>query len=151
MKMIMTAAPHPDDVSEIRNKLRAYNAQHVDLELIKEIALFIKNDEGNRVAGLLAITWGNWMHIHSLWVDETLRRTGYGSRMLQAAEQEALIRGCQRVCVDTFSFQAREFYEKQGYRLQMTLEQIPLHHRQHYLVKYLEPSVSAFSTINNKD
>ncbi|AMG56682.1 GNAT family N-acetyltransferase [Pantoea vagans] len=148
MNMTMTDTPHPDDVSQIRQKLMAFNAQHVDIGQIKEIAVFLNDAEGNKIAGLLAVTWGNWMHIHFLWVDEAQRRTGHGARLLQAAEQEAIVRGCQRVCVDTFSFQAREFYEKQGYRLQMTLEQMPQHHRQHYLVKQLESASCALSRSN---
>lgn len=138
MNMIVTATPHPDDAHHIRQKLRAFNAQHVDVEEIKELAVFIDDDDGNKIAGLLATTWGNWMHIQFLWVEERLRGSGHGARLLQAAELEAMVRGCRRVCVDTFSFQARVFYEKQGYRLQMTLEQIPHHHRQHYLIKRLD-------------
>jgi GNAT superfamily N-acetyltransferase len=88
------------------------------------------------------------MHIHFLWVDESLRRTGHGGRLLQATEQEAIVRGCQHVFVDTFSFMARKFYEKERYQLQMTLEQMPQHHRQHYLIKQLESVSYAFSSIN---
>ncbi|WP_205954553.1 GNAT family N-acetyltransferase [Pantoea stewartii] len=141
MKMIITATPHPDDVAEIHKKLMAFNSRYVDPDEKKDIALFINDDEGNKVAGLVAITWGNWMHIHFMWVDESRRKTGLGARMLHAAEQEALARGCKGVFVDTFSFQAREFYEKQGYLLQMTIEQIPHHHRQHFLIKQLECAV----------
>ncbi|CAX56876.1 GNAT family N-acetyltransferase [Erwinia pyrifoliae] len=138
MSMRVTATPHPEDVNHIRQKLMAFNAQHVDVEEIKELAVFLDGDDGNKIAGLLATTWGNWMHIQLLWVEERLRGSGHGARLLQAAELEAIVRGCRRVCVDTFSFQAREFYEKQGYRLQMTLEQMPHHHRQHYLIKRLD-------------
>ncbi|MCX8957593.1 GNAT family N-acetyltransferase [Erwinia psidii] len=145
MNMIMTATPNPDDVNHIRQKMMAFNAQHVDVGEIKDMAVFIDDNDGNKIAGLLGVTWGNWMHIHFLWVDEALRGNGHGARLLQAAEQEAIVRGCQRVCVDTFSFQARDFYEKQGYRLQMTLEQMPQHHRQHYLVKQLAPATHLFS------
>ncbi|WP_168429675.1 GNAT family N-acetyltransferase [Erwinia amylovora] len=137
MNMLVTATPHHDDVNHIRQKLMAFNAQYVDFNQVRDLAVFIDDDSGNKIAGLLATTWGNWMHIHFLWVEEALRGSGHGARLLQAAELEATVRGCQRACVDTFSFQAREFYEKQGYRLQMTLEQMPVHHRQHYLIKQL--------------
>ncbi|CAO95557.1 GNAT family N-acetyltransferase [Erwinia tasmaniensis] len=139
MNMKVTATPHPEDVDCIRQKLMAFNAQHVDIGEIKELAVFLDDDDGSKIAGLLATTWGNWMHLHFLWVEETRRGGGHGARLLRAAELEAIARGCCRVCVDTFSFQAREFYEKQGYRLQMTLEQMPHHHhRQHYLIKWLD-------------
>ncbi len=138
MNLVMTATPHPDDVAHVRQKLQEYNSQYVDIDEIKDLAVFIDDGNGNKMAGLLAVTWGNWMQIDHLWVDKSLRASGQGARLLRAAEQEAITRGCSRVSVDTFSFQAREFYEKQGYRLQMTQEQIPHHHRRHYLVKALQ-------------
>ncbi|TLV11654.1 GNAT family N-acetyltransferase [Klebsiella indica] len=139
MNMILTASPHPDDVNHIRQQLTAFNQTHVDLDAIKTLAVFIHDERGHKTARLLAITWGNWMQIQFLWVNESLRGTGLGARMLQAAEAEARSRGCHSALVDTFSFQARGFYERQGYLLQMTLEQMPYHHRQHYLVKALIP------------
>ena len=55
---------------------------------------------------------------------------------MQAAEEEAKRMGCLHALVDTFSFQARPFYEKQGYRLQMTLDDFPMKGMQrHYLSK----------------
>ncbi|AXF77221.1 GNAT family N-acetyltransferase [Erwinia tracheiphila] len=149
MNLIITATPGPDDVNHIRKKMMAFNAQYVDVTEIKNMSVFMDDKEGNKIAGLLGMTWGNWMHIHFLWVEETLRGSGHGAKVLHAAEQEAIVRGCRSVCVDTFSFQTREFYEKQGYRLQMTLEQIPLHHRQHYLIKQLEPSPLLISEASN--
>jgi hypothetical protein len=46
--------------------------------------------------------------------------------------------GCQQSLVDTFSFQALAFYQKQGYVLQMTLNDFPEKGIQrHYLTKTL--------------
>lgn len=56
---------------------------------------------------------------------------------MQAAEQEAISRGCQFAQVDTFSFQARPFYEKHGYQLKMTLENVVGGYHRYYLVKIL--------------
>lgn len=92
-------------------------------------------DENERVlAGLVGYSRWNWLHIDLLWVEQTLRHQGYGSRLLQLAEQEARTRGCHYVRVGTLSFQARDFYEKSGYQVVGQLEDYPPGHT-HYLLR----------------
>ncbi len=57
--------------------------------------------------------------------------------MLTAAEKEATERGCKYSFVDTFSFQAPEFYVKHGYQEVFTLENYPYKGKRHYYVKKL--------------
>ena len=57
-----------------------------------------------------------------LWVDESLRGKDVGTQLITEAEEEAKARGCRYALVDTFSFQARPFYERMGYNMQMALE-----------------------------
>ena len=77
------------------------------------------------MAGLTAELYWGWMFVDDLWVHESLRHQGYGSRLLAAAEEEAQKRGCARVWLRTFSFQARAFYEKYGYRVVGQLDDYP--------------------------
>ena len=70
----------------------------------------------------MAETVGYWMYIKMLWVDETLRGKDVGTQLIREAEEEAKARGCRYSLVDTFSFQARPFYERMGYSMQMALE-----------------------------
>ncbi|WP_145554630.1 GNAT family N-acetyltransferase [Yersinia canariae] len=66
-----------------------------------------------------------------------LRHSGAGSKLMRAVEQEAIQRGCKFAQVDTFSFQARPFYEKQGYQLKMALENVVDEYHRYYLTKEL--------------
>jgi GNAT superfamily N-acetyltransferase len=75
----------------------------------------LRSERGEALGGLLAMIWGGWLRVGTLWVSELARRQGHGSRLLQAAEAYARERGCIGVCLDTFSFQARPFYEGHGY------------------------------------
>ncbi|MCN9240480.1 GNAT family N-acetyltransferase [Streptomyces sp. RY43-2] len=70
---------------------------------------------GELIGGLSAWTWGGLLGIEMLWVRKESRREGWGSRLLLAAEEEARRRGCDRVCVSSFTFQAPEFYQRHGY------------------------------------
>ena len=80
---------------------------------------------------------GEWLEIEYLWVDEKLRGQEIGSTLLRKAEEEAIQRGCKHVFLNTFSFQAPEFYPKYGYKEVFTLEHYPVTGKKHFFVKEL--------------
>jgi len=135
MQLTITANPSAQDLDEVKAGLINFNAQYINIDEIKPIALFFTDDNGKKLAGLTGSTAGNWLRIDMLWVSETLRGQGVGSQLIQAAEQEARARGCRYAQVDTASFQARPFYEKQGYQLRFSLDNYPRVHQRHYLTK----------------
>ena len=89
------------------------------------------------IAGILGGTYWGWCHIDILWVDEKYRKTGIGSKLLKATEEEAIRRGCHSVHVDTMSWQAPEFYKKHGYRIIGELDNIPEGNKKFHLIKDL--------------
>jgi ribosomal protein S18 acetylase RimI-like enzyme len=90
--------------------------------------LALRDLDGELLAGLSAGTAWSSMLIEDLWVADWLRGQGIGSELLRRAEAEAHVRGCGFVWLRTFSFQARGFYEKLGYRVVGTLEDYPPGH-----------------------
>jgi GNAT superfamily N-acetyltransferase len=72
-----------------------------------------------------------------LWIDESVRRQGYGKQLLHAAEQEALRRDCRAAHLDTMSFQALPFYERQGYSVFGVLDDLPVGEKRIFLCKRL--------------
>ena len=82
------------------------------------------------------ISYG-WLFIDTLWVAEEARSQGQGRGLMLAAEEEAESRGCHRAWLDTFSFQARAFYEKLGYAVFGELEDYPPGHRRFFMRKAL--------------
>jgi len=75
----------------------------------------VTDEADELVGGLTAWTWGGLCGIELLWVRDGSRKDGWGSRILQAAEAEARRRGCDRVAVSSFTFQAPGFYQRHGY------------------------------------
>jgi GNAT superfamily N-acetyltransferase len=65
------------------------------------------------------------------------RGHGFGKELMKRAELYAVERGCTNAFLDTFSFQARPFYEKLGYRVFGTLENHPFGHQHYFMTKRL--------------
>ena len=102
----------------------------------KDLAVYHRVN-GEIKAGLIGITHGNWFRVDYLWVSEELRHTGIGSKLLRAAEEAAMARGCRFGFLNTFDFQAPNFYTKYGYREVFVLEQYPETGKRFYYVKDL--------------
>lgn len=124
---------------ELLTGLRAYNGQFLDLATFSgDIGVYVRDDNGAMLGGLIGVRKGDWLNIEYLWVSASVRGSGVGSQLIKAAEDDARGKGCRHALVDTVSFQARPFYEKQGYQLQMSLPDYPYPGMQrHYLTKSL--------------
>jgi predicted N-acetyltransferase YhbS len=64
--------------------------------------------------GLWGLTSFSYLWVDLLSVPESMRGVGIGRKLMMLAEAEAVQRGCRAVALDTFSFQARGFYERLG-------------------------------------
>src|ERR1700732_3662128 len=60
----------------------------------KYFSIFLKNDLENIFGGIQAAFDTQSIYIEMLWVEETLRKQGYGKKLLEAAEREAIKKGC---------------------------------------------------------
>lgn len=138
MELTVTQNVTAEDQEELLAGLRAYNSQFIDASGWGEAGVYARDENGRMTGGLIAEQKGDWLCIKYLWVSDTTRGAGLGSRLMAAAEQQAQEMGCLHALVDTVSFQALPFYQKQGYQLQMTLEDFPYKGMQrHYLAKEL--------------
>lgn len=137
---IMTVLDAADsaDVAFVHNGLRDYNEAFVPIGH-RSLYVFLRDNGGNLVGGLLGDTYWGWLSISILWIDERYRGRRLGERMVAAAEKEAHARGCRHAQLDTLGFQARPFYEKLGYRLYGVLEDFPAGsgYARYYLTKNL--------------
>jgi GNAT superfamily N-acetyltransferase len=79
------------------------------------LSVKVVDEAGELVGGLTGWTWAGLLGIEMLWIRADSRKDGWGSRILQAAEEEARVRGCDRACVSSFTFQAPAFYQRHGY------------------------------------
>ncbi len=121
----------------VRQKLAEFNRQYVVDDQYQPFTIFLRDQAQKIVAGLLGETYWGWLHVSILWVAGDVRRLGYGRKLLAAAELEAIRRGCRQAHLDTLDFQARDFYEKQGYVVFGELTDLPAGHSRFFMKKTL--------------
>ncbi|WP_052285021.1 GNAT family N-acetyltransferase [Kluyvera genomosp. 1] len=127
-----------EDKEELLDGLRAYNRQFVDTRDWGDVCVYLRDEQGVMQGGLIGQRKGLWLSIDYLWVSDSARGSGVGSQLIKTAEQTARQKGCQFALVDTISFQALPFYQKQGYVLKTTLDDFPLEGMaRHYLTRKL--------------
>lgn len=94
-------------------------------------------ETGAPVGGLCGRSLWDHLFIELVFVPENLRQSRWGTKLMDLAEAEARARGCRVAWLDTFSFQARPFYEKRGYELFGVLDDFPRGHARYFLRKEL--------------
>lgn len=113
-QVIVDYTPNHSDNDVVREGLiKCYEAQFGERD--KQLSIFLKSDSGTVFGGIQAFMDSEAIYIDALWIEENLRKQGYGTQLLGAAEREAIQNGCIFSLVDTWDFQAEEFYLKQGY------------------------------------
>ena len=122
---------------EIGDLIRSYNRSKREAADSEPLNLYVENDHGQLMAGLVAETFGNWLEIEYLFVKEDLRGQGIGSQLLQRAESEAKKRNCRFAFVNTYQFQAPAFYQRHGYKEVFSLKDYPYTGQRHYYQKDL--------------
>ena len=122
---------------KIGELVRSYNRSKREAAKSKSLSLYVEDDSGEVLAGLVAETFGNWLEIEYLFVKEDIRGQGIGSQLLQRAESEAKKRNCRFAFVNTYQFQAPAFYQKYGYKEVFTLKDYPYTGQRHYYQKDL--------------
>lgn len=122
---------------EIGDLIRTYNRSKREEAESESLNLYVEDEKGNLMAGLVAETFGNWLEIEYLFVKEELRGQGIGSKLLQQAENEAKKRNCRFSFVNTYQFQAPDFYLSHGYKEVFALQDYPYTGQRYYYQKDL--------------
>ena len=103
---------------EIGNLIRAYNRSKREEAESEPLNLYVEDEKGNLLAGLIAETFGNWLEIEYLFV-------------------KAKNRNCRFAFVNTYQFQAPDFYKRHGYKEVFRLQDYPYIGQRYYYQKDL--------------
>ncbi len=130
---------HPEERAWgiIGRGITEYNQQQAGDEGAQRICFVIEGPNQEVLGGVVAAIYWDWLYIDLMWMNADLRGHGYGTRLLALAEEEARRRGAKHAFLDTFSFQAPGFYEKQGYRVFGELPDFPRGCQRYFMTKEL--------------
>lgn len=133
----MHAGYNEEEAGFIRYHLVRHNKEKVAYTEEEKMSFVLKNEEENIVGGLVGHTdWGCFF-VDLLWVDDSLRGLGKGQELLETAETYARENGCRLIRLETFSFQAPNFYKKLGFKVMGELKDFPKGFTHYYMYKDL--------------
>jgi GNAT superfamily N-acetyltransferase len=105
----------PDEAHAVDQGLEEANAMAAPLHEMQHLSCIANDDEGSLLGGALGRWWGQRCELQQLWVAPEKRGSGIGSLLVAEFERLARERGCESVYLETFSFQAPDFYRRRGY------------------------------------
>lgn len=117
--------------------LDRYNRQQAGDGGFQRLCFVLLSPDREVVGGVLGEVYWGWLHVDLLWVKDDLRGCGHGHRLLTRVEEEARKRGARNAFLDTFSFQAPDFYKLHGYQVFGELQDFPAGYRRYFLSKGL--------------
>ena len=117
----------------IDKRLSSFNKEHCQwfkkLDLIKGYEEkeynFIAYDGEKLIGGATGFIKYKWYFLDMLFVDEQYRKKGIGSKLISCIEELAKKENLLGVRIETWDFQAREFYEKNGYEVYAEFDDCP--------------------------
>lgn len=120
--------------SVITQGLKEFNSKMAGEDRANELCFVLYSTDQQIVGGVIAEIYWNWLFINVMWVKEDLRGSGFGEKLLKKTE-DASIRGAKHAFLDTFTFQAPGFYEKNGYTAFGKLNDFPPGHQRIFYKK----------------
>ena len=123
--------------AELDTRLGQFNDQQAGPRNRLKFVLAVRDDDGELLGGLVGETLWNTLYVGVLWVHVQHRGNGYGTALMERAQQVAREHGCDVVFLNTTTFQAPGFYAKLGYTVFGELADVPRGHRRLWFCKRL--------------
>jgi GNAT superfamily N-acetyltransferase len=120
------------------DEIDRFNVRAAGVGDARELLFTEKGEDGELLGGVYGWIWGGTCWVEALFVSESMRHHGLGSRLLGAIEASAREAGCVQMALDTHTFQAPEFYARQGFEVVGRVPDYPLGHEKLLMRKRLD-------------
>ena len=118
-ELLPTIAPATEE--EVRSgalgqQLREFNYRFVgEYPLAEPVRFNARDDGGKLLGGVRGFVFLHWLRVEVLWVADAARGMGLGTRLMAQAEEQSRQHGAIGAVLETFTWQAPDFYRKLGY------------------------------------
>ena len=123
--LVVESEPDPLDLALLEERLAAAAVAAAGVGEEQEFGIFVRDDDGQVVAGASGSIWGGCCQVHAVWVDDRLRGRGLARALMAEAEAEARRRGCRLLMGLTYEVLTADFYDRLGYRTVGVLDDCP--------------------------
>jgi GNAT superfamily N-acetyltransferase len=132
------------DINAVRLGLIAANRENSGREAGYHPFVFhILDADGKPIGGATGHGSFDWLFVELLFVPKQLQGQGIGTRLMGEIEAFARRHNLIGIWLDTFSFQARPFYEKLGFSVFGTIDDNPIGGQRFFLEKRLDLPVQS--------
>lgn len=128
--------PNPTALKRVDDGIGDYNDAVAPLHEVQHLSCIAWAPAGEVLGGAVGRTWGENAELLQLWLEESQRGKGLGAALLQQFEAKARTRGCTTFYLETFSFQAPDFYRKHGYQVAVCINGFGRDAAGHPIAKY---------------
>jgi ribosomal protein S18 acetylase RimI-like enzyme len=122
---------------ELWKGLVSFNRAQAGPLRYKRDVISVRDEKRRLLGGIILQSYWRETYVELLWLSARARRAGLGCELLSEAERRARRRGSRLIHLNTYSFQAPGFYEKQGYRRFGGIAGSPRGESRHFYVKRL--------------
>lgn len=119
LEILFESNPEQSDIQVLADGIKAYAKEKKALPPWDYFAFFIRDQDNNVVGGCDGNTLYGCLYIDQLWISETIRHAGWGTKLINAALDYGKKCGCTFANVDTMDWEARDFYQKLGFMIEL--------------------------------
>lgn len=113
-----TSDPKHEDIQILYDGLKDHMIAQRDLKPISFFGYFIRDNDGKVVGGCNGCFLYGCLVVDTLWVAESLRGQGYGTKLMQEAERLGVEGECRFMTINTMDWEALDFYKKLGFNIE---------------------------------
>lgn len=108
-------SPSHQDNDTVFGGLQEFNKPYFGGKKREPLSIFIRDTKGNVIGGAVGYFIAEHVRLETFWIPQSLRRHGLGTKMLALFEEEGRKKGCEFCQLNTYDWQAENFYKRFGY------------------------------------